>query len=77
MTQALIAQNKSYGSPYDRGSADAYYSYPQHPHCYKNIDGKRIYYSEIDMTADEVRDYYIGYNTTTDRKDYRDHYYRD
>ena len=50
-----------HGSPYDRGSADSYYGRPMDPHWYPagTYKGQRI--SEAYMTADEIEEYYDGY----------------
>jgi len=53
-------------SPYDRGSADAYYWRGPEPHYYSN--GWRIPASE--MTADQIASYHRGYAEEYDRKDY-------
>lgn len=59
-----------HGSPEDRGSADAYYQRVRDPHFYigKSIRGIRVSASE--MTEAQIRDYYFGYDTEQDRKDY-------
>ena len=46
-------------SPYDRGSADAYYRRRPDPHWYPegNVTGPRV----TDMTDEQVADYYRGY----------------
>ena len=59
-----------HGSPYDRGSADAYYGRPQDPHYWPDGtgNGERI---EIDqMTHEEIVDYELGYEEMDDRKDW-------
>ncbi len=60
--------NKSHGSPYDRGSADAYYGRPMDPHKYPNgtYHGDRV----TDLTDKEVAQYNRGYLEQTDRKDW-------
>ena len=56
-------------SPYDRGSADAYYRRRPDPHWYPegNVTGPRI----TDMTDDQVADYYRGYEQEEDRKEWQ------
>ena len=50
-----------HGSPFDRGSADSWYSRPENPHWYPegSYKGQRI--SEDDMTLAEVEAYWAGY----------------
>jgi hypothetical protein len=56
-----IAYNAEHGSPFDRGSADSHYSRPQDPHWYPegSYRGNRI--EATDMTLQEMREYYRGY----------------
>jgi hypothetical protein len=51
-----------HGSPFDRGSADSWYSRPQHPHWYPqgSYKGQRV--EAKDMTLAELRAYYAGYD---------------
>jgi len=46
--------NKAHGSPYDRGTADYYYSRAMKPH--KKIGLDRVY----DLTDEEIEEYYQG-----------------
>ena len=50
-----------HGSPFDRGSADSWYSRPQSPHWYPqgSYKGERI--EPPNMTLAEMRAYYAGY----------------
>jgi hypothetical protein len=50
-----------HGSPFDRGSADSWYSRPQDPHWYPqgSYKGQRV--EAQDMTIAEMRAYYAGY----------------
>ena len=50
-----------HGSPFDRGSADSWYSRPQEPHWYPEgtYRGQRI--EAQDMTLAQMREYYAGY----------------
>lgn len=50
--------NKESGSPYDRGSADSYYSRPRSPHYYS--ERKRVEYPN--MTQQMVDEYHAGYD---------------
>jgi hypothetical protein len=60
--------DKTHGSPYDRGSADAYYDRSHNPHWYPegSYRGKRI--EEADMTSEEIQAYDAGYEEETERK---------
>ena len=60
-------QERGYGSPYDRGSADAYYGRDYNPHFY--IDGKD-FVSSSNMTLAQIEDYRLGYTEETDQKDW-------
>ena len=60
-------QDRGYGSPYDRGSADAYYGRNYNPHFY--IDGMYRVPSS-DMTMAQIEDYRLGYTEETDQKDW-------
>lgn len=67
----LITKNRDHGSPYDRGSADAYYRRPHNPHYYLMKDtmfSERIERNE--MTEDQIAEYSAGYNEEDDRKDW-------
>lgn len=50
-----------HGSPFDRGSADSWYSRGQRPHYWPEgtYKGKRVDAEE--MTLAEMREYYAGY----------------
>jgi hypothetical protein len=58
----------TYKSPYDCGSADAYYWRHPDPHWYPegNVTGPR----GTDMTDEQVADYYRGYEEEEDRKEW-------
>ena len=53
--------DRSHGSPFDRGSADSWYSRPQEPHWYPegSYNGNRI--DSKDMSVAELRAYFMGY----------------
>ncbi len=55
--------NTEHGSPYDRGSADAWYARPMSPHWYPKgtYMGKRVAASE--MSEQEIAEYNYGYMT--------------
>lgn len=60
------APGREHGSPYDRGTADAYYQRAPRPH--KKIQGIRI----TQLSKDEHDEYMIGYDAETGRKDWGD-----
>ena len=53
--------DRSHGSPFDRGSADSWYSRPEEPHWYPegSYNGNRI--DSKDMSIAEMRAYFMGY----------------
>lgn len=53
-------QNKEHGSPFDRGSADSYYSRRRYPHKggVGGASGPRI----DELSADEIAEYHAGYD---------------
>ena len=54
--------NTSHGKPFDRGSADSWYSRPFNPH-YGGVGGLSGPRVELeDMTVDEIVAYTAGYN---------------
>lgn len=63
--------NTEHGSPYDRGSADAYYGRQRDPHWYPlgSYNGKRV--SCLDMTAEQIEAYNAGYDQEDDLKEYQ------
>ena len=56
-----ITYNAEHGSPFDRGSADSYYSRPQQPHKYPNGSYNPPRFEAQDMTLQEMREYFRGY----------------
>jgi hypothetical protein len=50
-----------HGSPFDRGSADSWYSRPQQPHWYPegSYRGDRV--ESKDMSLQQMREYFRGY----------------
>ena len=56
-----ITYDASHGSPFDRGSADSYYSRPQQPHNYPNGSYNPPRIEAEDMTLAEMREYFRGY----------------
>ena len=64
----MTTYDRSHGSPYDRGSADAYYWRKADPHKYPNgtYNGERVVLTD----PAEIAAYMAGYNNETDRKDW-------
>ena len=60
----------THGSPYDRGSADYYYWRRPDPHYWPEGTGKGLRVEQVDMTDEQVSDYYRGYEEEDDRKDW-------
>ena len=61
-----------HGSPYDRGSADAYYRRLPVPHKSVSfeIDGRTFYRNEYALSQEELQEYYRGFNFEFDRKNF-------
>ena len=57
-----------HGSPFDRGSADAWYRRPKEPHYYPEgtYNGEKI----TNLTPEELEAYHCGYDNQTDLKDW-------
>ena len=53
--------DQRHGGPFDRGSADSWYSRPFNPHFYKGgtYEGPRV--ELADMTVEEILAYTAGY----------------
>ena len=53
--------DRTHGSPFDRGSADSYYSRAEDPHWYPegSYNGDRV--ESKDMSIAEMRAYFMGY----------------
>ena len=62
--------DQRHGGPFDRGSADAYYSRPFEPHYYVGATKMTPRISEQAMTAEEIEAYRAGYESTYERKDW-------
>ena len=61
--------DKRQGSPYDRGSADAYYHRPPDPHYYKQGRASQRVEKE-DMSDEQRAEYLLGHYEEIDRKDF-------
>ncbi len=53
-----------HGGPYDRGSADRYYSRKFAPHYFRGATHQSKRIEEEDMTPQQVVDYHYGYDST-------------
>jgi hypothetical protein len=53
--------DQRHGGPFDRGSADSWYSRPRSPHFYIGDTGSSERINEGQMTAQEVQAYLAGY----------------
>ena len=63
--------HRGYGSPYDRGSADAYYGRSYNPHWYPiGVYNKGLGVNIMGMTPEQIEDYRAGYTEETDQKDW-------
>ena len=62
--------DQRYGSPYDRGSCDAYYWRPRDPHYYVGDSFSSPLVTKDQMTPEEIEAYNAGYDETIDRKDW-------
>jgi hypothetical protein len=56
-----VTYNAEHGSPFDRGSADSYYGRGQCPHKYPNGTGNAPRIEAPELTLQEMREYYRGY----------------
>jgi hypothetical protein len=66
--EEMTKHDTQHGSPYDRGSADYYYSRGMDPHYYPNGTGNAPRIEAEDMTAAEKTAYFAGYKEETDQK---------
>lgn len=64
-----MSEERKHGSPYDRGSMDAYYGRRPRPHIWLDSMGRERV-PEDKMTKDQIKDYYKGYDEEDDRKDW-------
>ena len=53
--------SKRHGGPWDRGSADSWYSRPLAPHYYVGDTGSSELVQQSGMTETEIAEYYAGY----------------
>lgn len=52
---------QEHGNPFDRGSADSWYSRPINPHYYKDGTYKSGAVEQADMTVEQIEAYLAGY----------------
>ena len=57
-----VEYNARHGGPFDRGSADSYYSRGAKPHYYRGGTSVSPIVTEEQMTAEEIAAYYAGYD---------------
>ena len=57
-----VEYDRSHGSPFDRGSADSWYSRPRAAHWYPMGTYKGEAVTAKDMTPEEREAYYAGYD---------------
>ena len=58
--------DKRHGGPFDRGSAESYYSRPYRPHYYQQGTSTSPRVELADMTAKEIVAYSAGYKWNED-----------
>jgi len=63
-----MSVDKTHGSPYDRGSADAYYRRSRDPHYY---DHQAIRHTELD--DEQQSDYELGYSEQISSGNFKDY----
>jgi len=54
--------NHRHGSPWDRGSADSWYSRERKPHYYVGDSYSSELVEESQMTSNEIAEYHAGYD---------------
>ena len=57
-----VSYNDRHGGPFDRGSADSWYSREREPHYYVGATGMSTRLEEVDMSEKEIADYNAGYD---------------
>ncbi len=61
-----------HGGPFDRGSADSYYGRGARPHYYEGDTGLSDKIEDSEMTKDEIKEYYAGYEYNEQAGDFKD-----
>lgn len=67
-----MKNDRSHGSPFDRGSADSFYRRVGYPHYVCKTSGKRI--EESEMTAEQIDEYKEGFIDNEKQGDSRKEY---
>jgi hypothetical protein len=65
--------NDRHGGPFDRGSADSWYSRGITPHYFTGASYQSTRLEEVDMSEKEIQDYLAGYHWNEefgDKKEY-------
>jgi len=62
---------KRHGGAWDRGSADSYYRRGAKPHYYKGATYSSEIVTEESMTAEEIAQYYAGYDYNEQLGDFK------
>lgn len=65
--------DKRHGSPYDRGSADAYYRRPHNPHYFVAGTYMSDKVETLGMGEDEIEAYTAGYNEQIESGEFKDY----
>ena len=56
-----VVYNARHGGPFDRGSADSWYSRGINPHYFTGATHQSTLVEEVDMSEKEIADYMAGY----------------
>ena len=65
----ILTDPRRHGSPYDRGSSDAYYGRAPEPHLWLDPLGRKTV-KKSKMTDKQIEEYYKGYEEEDDRKEW-------
>ena len=65
-------EKHKHGSPYDRGGADSYYGRSYAPHYWPDGTGHGKPVGYKDMTAEQVKEYHIGFHGNEDAGNFKD-----
>jgi hypothetical protein len=57
-----VEYDARHGGPFDRGSADSWYSRPREPHYYQGGTGNSTRFPKHLMSVDEISAYHAGYD---------------
>jgi hypothetical protein len=57
-----VIYNARHGGPFDRGSADSWYSRPREPHYYVGDTAMSASITESEMTPEAIQAYNAGYD---------------